>query len=162
MKATYAYRQNIGLIPLIIKLSTAVMFAIVLVRTVNSATNNLVILILCLLYFTFSLMQFIKGIKNRPLTLKIDNKGIEYTSAKQTINSLWKDVLSVNEYYVPGPRGTGYFRIDLKLKNGGIIWITNNMLLSDKPKKESANYIDIKNFISQKVPRERIKFQVAE
>ena len=162
MKATYAYRQNRGVIPFIIKLATAAMLAIVLVRTMNSSTNNLIIVILCSVYFVFSVMQFVKGIKNRPLTLKIDNKGIEYTSTVQTISSLWKDVLSVNEYYVPGPRGAGYFRIDLKLKNGGIIWFTNNILLSEKPKRESANYLEVKNFISQKVPKDRIKFQVTE
>lgn len=159
MKATYIYKHELGLIPFVMKSALAVMLAIVLVRSADSSMDKIIVL-LCAAYFSFGLVKFISGMKNRPLTLQVDNKGIEYRSSKQTISGLWKDVVSVNEYYVPVHRGAGYFRIDLRLSNGGTIWITNNILISENSKREAVNYVEVKDFIARKVPKEKLKFQV--
>lgn len=158
MNTHYTYQQNYGIIPFLMKTITAVMFGIVIVRSLNTGINKIII-IACGVYFAFALYQFLTGLKKRPLKLSITGKGVEYISTTGTININWKNVKLVNEYYVPVIRRNGYFRIDIQSTDGDIIWLTNNMLLSSPAKSAAANYNEAKRLIRNKVPKDKIKFQ---
>lgn len=161
MNTLYTYRSNLGIMPLLMKTITVVMFGIVLVRTIDTGINKIII-IAGAAYFIFAIFQFLNGLKHRPLKLFITGKGIEYTSTDASVSINWKNVKQVNEYYVPVMRRTGYFRIDIHSVNGEVIWFTNNMLLSSPPKSEAANYNEIKRVIKNKVSKDRIKLQIIE
>lgn len=161
MNTLYTYRQNLGIMPFILKTATALMFGIVLVTSMDTGANKIIIII-CAGYFLTGLFQFIKGLRNRPLTLEVTGKNVKYTSSTGKVSIPWKNIKQVNEYYVPVMRRAGYFRTDIHSIDGEIIWFTNNILLSSPPKSEAANYNEVKRFIKNKVAKDRIKFQATE